>query len=48
MDETPNLSIPPETLCAIILKARQFDAKDEVSEIDPGSNPNDDFEAEYL
>ncbi|HUW81148.1 MAG TPA: DUF3775 domain-containing protein [Acidocella sp.] len=42
MDEVPNLSIPLETLCFIIAKARQFDAKDEVTDPDPGSNASDD------
>jgi hypothetical protein len=42
MDETPNLSISVEKLCPIVVKARQFDAKDEVTDPDPGSNPSDD------
>lgn len=42
MADEPNLSIPLETICFIIGKAREFDAKDEVSEPDPGSNPSDD------
>ncbi len=40
-DEGP-LTISPEKVCFIIMKAREFDAKDEVSEPDPGSNPADD------
>jgi hypothetical protein len=40
-DESP-LTISPEKVCFIIIKAREFDAKDEVSEPDPGSNPSDD------
>ncbi|MCB5945608.1 DUF3775 domain-containing protein [Acidocella sp. KAb 2-4] len=42
MADEPTLSIPLETICFIITKAREFDAKDEVSEPDPGSNPSDD------
>jgi hypothetical protein len=40
--EPPDLSISTETVCAIISMARQFDAKDEVTEPDPDSNPSDD------
>ncbi len=39
---TPELSISPETIFFIIVKAREFDAKDPVSEPDPGSNASDD------
>lgn len=42
MADAPILSIPLETICFIIAKAREFDAKDEVSEPDPASNPSDD------
>ncbi|NNM57614.1 DUF3775 domain-containing protein [Acidocella sp.] len=42
MAEEPNLSIALETICFIIAKARQFDAKDEVTDPDPGSNASDD------
>ena len=40
-DESP-LAISPEKVCFIIMKAEEFDAKDEVTEPDPGSNPSDD------
>ena len=40
--EMPALTIPIETVCFIIVKAREFDAKDAVTEPDPGSNPTDD------
>jgi len=33
------LTISPEKVCFIVIKAREFDAKDEVTEPDPGSNP---------
>ena len=35
-------------MCFIIIKAREFDAKDEVTEPDPGSNPSDDKDAAVL
>lgn len=40
--DQPELTISPETVCTIIMLAREYDAKDEVSEPDPGSNPADD------
>ena len=42
------LTISPEKVCFIIIKAREFDAKEEVSEPDPGSNPSDDKDVEIL
>jgi hypothetical protein len=44
----PALAISPEKVCFIIIKAREFDAKDEVSEPDPGSNPSDDRDVSVL
>ena len=43
-DETPvpDLNIGLERLCYIIVKAREFDAKVEPMDQDPGSNPSDD------
>ena len=42
-DQTlPTLSISFETVCQIVAKDRQFNAKDLVTEPDPGSNPTDD------
>jgi hypothetical protein len=38
----PQLSIQPEKVCFLIMKAREFDAKDAASDSDPGSNPTDD------
>jgi len=46
-DESP-LTISPEKVCFIIIKAREFDAKDEVTEPDVGSNPSDDKEVAVL
>ena len=42
------LTISPEKVCFIIIKAKEFDAKDEVTEPDPGSNPSDDKGAAVL
>jgi len=47
-DSDDRLTMSPEKVCFIIIKAREFDAKDEVTEPDPGSNPTDDYEAEVL
>ena len=38
----PSLTISPEKVCFIVVKAREFDAKDPTTEPDPGSNPTDD------
>jgi hypothetical protein len=42
------LAISPEKVCFIIVKARQFGAKDEMTEPDPGSNPSDDRDISVL
>ena len=42
------LTVSPEKVCFIIVKAREFDAKDEVTEPDPGSNPSDDKDVSVL
>ena len=39
----PSLTISPEKICFIIVKAREFGAKDPMTEPDPGSNPSDDM-----
>ena len=44
----PELNISPEKVCYIIVKAREFDAKVEPVEPDPGSNPADGGEREIL
>lgn len=44
----PELVIPLETICFIIMKARQFDVKEAETEPDPGSNPTDDNDAAIL
>lgn len=40
--QRPELTISPEVVCYVALKAREFDVKDEPSESDPASNPADD------
>jgi hypothetical protein len=42
VDNAPDLSIPTDKHCFIIEKAREFDAKDEVTDPDDSSNPTDD------
>ena len=41
-DDTSPLAISPEKVCFLIVKFREYDAKDGVTEPDPGSNPADD------
>ena len=47
-EDAETLTISPEKVCFIIVKAREFDAKDQVTEPDPGSNPSDDGNAAIL
>jgi hypothetical protein len=47
-EEEVTLAISPEKVCFIIVKAREFDAKDEVTEPNPGSNPSDDMDVSVL
>lgn len=47
-DDKSPLTISPEKVCFISMKAKEFDAKDEVTEPDPGSNPSDDKDIEVL
>lgn len=44
----PELSISPEKVCFLVFKAREFDAKDVVTEPDDGSNAADDNMASVL
>ena len=46
-DDGP-LTIPPEKVCFLIIKAREFDAKDIVTEPDAASNPSDDRDVAVL
>jgi len=47
-EDMETLTISREKICFIIIKAREFDAKDSVTEPDPGSNPSDDGNAAIL
>jgi len=48
-EESPvELNINLEKVCFIIVKAREFDAKVDPAEADPGSNPADDAGREVL
>ena len=47
-DGEPALTISPEKVCFLIVKAKEFDGKDAVTEPDPGSNPTDDDERAVL
>ncbi len=42
------LATPVEKICYLIVKAREFDAKVDVVEPDPGSNPTDDSDRGVL
>jgi hypothetical protein len=46
--EEPELAISTESVCFIIVKARQFDAKEADSDPDSGSNPSDDSGRDIL
>ncbi|MGQ0741082.1 MAG: DUF3775 domain-containing protein [Alphaproteobacteria bacterium] len=47
-EETPMLGINPEKVCHIIVKAREFDVKEKVSDPDSGSNASDDRMTDIL
>jgi hypothetical protein len=47
-DNGVDLAISPEQVCFIIIKAREFDAKEGIVEPDPASNPSDDKDVEVL
>ena len=42
-ESLPELTISPQLVCSIIVKAREFDAKDVVTEPYPASNASDDM-----
>ena len=48
LDLDRELTVSPEKVCFIIVKAREFDAKDIVTDPDPGSNPADDGDVAVL
>ncbi len=41
-DAGAGLTITPEKVCFVIIKAREFDVKDVNTELEDGSNPSDD------
>src|SRR5665647_810941 len=41
-DPEANLTVSPEKVCFVIIKAREYFAKDEITEPNPASNPTDD------
>jgi hypothetical protein len=41
-EDLPALAISPDKVCFVIIKAREFNVKDVVTEPDTGSNPSDD------
>jgi len=47
-EEPVELNVNPQKVCFIIVKAREFDAKVDPAEADPGSNPSDDQDREIL
>lgn len=47
-EEIPPLTISPEKVCFISVKAKEFDVKDAPTEPDPGSNPIDDDDIAVL
>lgn len=47
-DRASLLTISPEKVFFVIVKAREFDAKDVVTDPSPGSNPSDDRDAAIL
>jgi hypothetical protein len=47
-EATPTLSISTEKICFVVMKGREFDAKDVETELEDGSNPADDRMVEVL
>jgi hypothetical protein len=47
-DLDPELSLDPDTAFFILLKAREFDAKEDLTDPDEGSNPSDDRDIDIL
>jgi hypothetical protein len=47
-DLEPELTLHPDTAFYILLKAREFDAKEEEVDPDEGSNPSDDKDIDVL
>jgi hypothetical protein len=47
-EDGPELSIDPETVCFLIVKAREFDVQVDPDDPDSGSNPSDDGQIDVL
>ena len=47
-EETVEIAVDPETVCFLIVKAREFDVKVEPDDPDSGSNPSDDGDIDVL
>ncbi len=47
-DLHPDLTLDPDTAFYLLLKAREFDAKQEAADPDEGSNPTDDKDVDIL
>jgi len=47
-DLQPDLTLDPDTAFYILLKTREFDAKEEQVDPDEGSNPSDDMDVDIL
>lgn len=47
-DLAPELTLDPDTAYFILLKAREFDAKEAETDPDSGSNPSDDKDVDIL
>jgi hypothetical protein len=48
LDDVPDLQIATDKVCFIIVKARQFDEKEAITDPDSGSNPTDDGGVDVL
>ena len=48
LEDGPELSIDPETVCFLIVKAREFDVQVDPDDPDSGSNPSDDGQIDVL
>jgi hypothetical protein len=47
-EDGPELTVDPETVCFLIVKAREFDVQVDPDDPDSGSNPTDDNEIDVL
>jgi hypothetical protein len=47
-EDGPELTVDPETVCFLIVKAREFDVQVDSDDPDSGSNPSDDGQIDVL